>query len=327
VSAMLVFGAFMVLYRWVRRRAPDRSAFIASAVAGLLSGYAVINEYPAVVIAGAIALYLIAIARSRIRSLLAFALGAVPPALLGAGYNIAAFGKPFATGYMHVHSLMYHNEIHGGLLGLANPASYGINLPHLSALWEITFGTYRGIFLVSPVLLLFFAGLAYMWRRRDLRAEWVLCLGVVVAYFLMDASHGADLNGWSGGWSVASRHLTPVLPFMILPMVFGLRSLAFRVALVVLGAVSVAFMFMTVTATGDFNSADHNPLVNEMLPNFVHGHMLVNWGFLAGQQGLLSLLPYVVLASLLAARIVYVIHRVADTSERVQPAVGLPESA
>src|SRR5205807_3942788 len=35
VSAMLVFGAFMVLYRWVRRRAPDRSAFIASAVAGL----------------------------------------------------------------------------------------------------------------------------------------------------------------------------------------------------------------------------------------------------------------------------------------------------
>lgn len=324
ITAMMLFGAFMITFRWVRGRLPDRSSYLAAGGAGFLVAYAAISEYPTAVLGAALAVYLLVVARRRLRSLAAFAAGAVSPVAAGMWYNVAAFGKPFATGYMHVHSMMYRNEVKGGAFGFADPSAYGVQMPHLSALWQITFGTYRGIFLVSPVLLLFFAGASFMWRRRDLRAEWFLCVGVVVLYFLLDSGRGVDTNGWSGGWSVASRHLTPVLPFMIVPLVFALQSRLFRSALVALSIVSIAFMFMIVTSQGDFSSTDQNPLVNEMLAHFARGHILVNWGYMTGFTGFPSMAPYVLMAFLLIVRLIWLFRRPAVSFYK-QPA-GIPLS-
>lgn len=305
IAAMLLFGSFLLLYHQVARQQDSSRVTLFAALAGLLAGYAVISEYPTIVIVAALGGYLLLVARHRLKLALAFIAGMVPPALLGMGYDIAAFGKPFALGYSHVQSAAYHNSVHTGFLGLANPAKYGVQPPSLNSFWQITFGTYRGIFLASPVLLLFFVGLVFMWKQRQVRAEFWLCLAVVVLYFFMDASRGMGLNGWAGGYSVASRHLTPMLPFMIVPMAFGMPNRLFRRALIVLGAISIAIMFMVVSTGAPFIFTDHNPLVNEVLHRFARGTFQVSWGNFAGQKRFGSLVPLLVIALALLARIVW----------------------
>lgn len=300
ITAILLFASFLLLYYHVRHRQPHRRMFLLTGLAGLLAGYAVISEYPTGLIAVLLAMYLLGIARSKALTLGAFAAGALPPALLNLWYNLAAFGKPLASGYMYVKSDMYQSHMQAGITALLSSA---VRPPSLLSLWQITFWTYRGLFLVSPVLLLFFAGLAFMWRRRDLRPEFWLCVAVVALYFLMDASRGVDQNGWSGGWSVASRHLTPMLPFMIFPMVFGLRNRVFQTSLLILSALSIAIMFMTVATGAQFSFGDQNPLINEMLPEFTRGQVTVNWGYMLGLTGLTSLLPLFFVAAGLTLRL------------------------
>ena len=305
VCAILLFSAFLTLYWRVRGRTPDRSALKFAVLAGLLAGYAGISEYPTFVIAGLLGAYTLLVARDRARAGLAYAAGMAPPALLAVIYNLLVFGKPIATGYAYERVGAYRLHIQSGLLGRLNPASYGVRPPSLYSLWQITFGTYRGIFLVSPVLLLFFAGLVYLWKRRDLRPEFWLCLSVVVLSFLVDASRDVTQSGWSGGWSVTSRHLTPMLPFMVVPIALGLRERAFKLVFVALGAASVAMMVMIVYAVGLFTFADQNPLAHEVFPNFFGGKILITWGSLLGLTGFRSLLPLALIELGLLGRIVW----------------------
>lgn len=296
ICAILLFSSFLLLFYRVKGKPPSWDLWLGATLAGLLAGYSIISEYPTIVIAAGIGIYLLAVARDKVRTAAAFLVGMAPAAALNIGYNLVAFGKPFATGYDYVHSKAYHVHIPTGPFGLANPLSYGIQWPTPTSLWEITFGTYRGIFLISPVLLLFFAGIVFMWQRRDLRPEWWLCVAVVLIYFLMDAARGPDTNGWSGGSSVASRHLTPMIPFMIVPLVLGLKNRIFRIALLALGAVSIALMFMTVSSTYLFPYTDRNPIVNEVLPNFFHGKIEPNWVYVwrgtLALTGFSALLPF-----------------------------------
>jgi hypothetical protein len=305
----LLFGAFLAVFTRVRGQPPGRRVLLFSALAGLLAGYAVIGEYPTIVIAGCIGVYLLAVARDRVRSAAAYIAGMLPPAALAVTYNVLAFGKPFATGYNYVHSSWYHSNVHGGLFGLGDPSSYGVQPPSLYSLWQITFGTYRGIFLLSPFLLLAVAGAVYMWHKRELRPEFWLCVGVVLIYFLMDASRGVDQNGWSGGSSVASRHLTPMLPFMIVPIVFGFRSRWFRILFLITGLASVAIVFTIVSTSGLFTFTDQNPLMNEAFPNFVKERLGSNWvaiwGGAYGISGFASLVPLALGVAALAARLAW----------------------
>jgi hypothetical protein len=146
-----------------------------------------------------------------------------------------------------------------------------------------------------------------MWKRRDLRPEWALCLAVVIGYFLLDAARPENMNGWSGGWSVASRHLTPMVPFMVFPIVFALQRRAWRIVFTVLAAWSIGTMYLIMVTGngGGFAYGDQNPLVNEVVKRLARGHVEVNWGYLAYQTGVPSLIPLVLLVAAFALRIVW----------------------
>jgi hypothetical protein len=312
VCAVFLFAAFLLLFYRIRHKPPGRRSLLAAAAAGLLAGYSIISEYPTAAIVALLAIYLLVVARGKKLTIAAFVAGITPAAALNLGYNLIAFGQPFATGYMHVHSFAYHSDVHGGPLGLAGPGAYGIQTPSLDSFWQITFGLYRGIFPLCPVLLLFFAGVVFMWRRRDLRPEWWLCIGIVLLSFVIDAARGQDANGWSGGASVASRHLVPMLPFMMVPIAFGFRDRIFRIGFLLLGTVSVAFMFMVVSATYPFAYQDKNPLGNEVFPSFFHGRIVSNWILIwthtFGLVGFASLLPLFALALCLVVRILWLLR-------------------
>jgi hypothetical protein len=307
ITAVLLFASFLLLYWHVRYKPPNRRMYLLSACAGLLAGYSVISEFPTAIIAALLGIYLLVVARSRLRTLLAFAAGMIPPAALAIYYNIAAFGAPFATGYMHVHSEFYHSNIHGGIGGITNPLNYGIQIPTWNVIWQLTLGTYRGLFFICPVLLLFVPGVIVMWRRRSLRPELWLCVAIVVIYLIVDASRGVDQNGWSGGASVTSRHLVPMLPFMVIPIAVGLRNRPFRNAFLALGAVSMAIMFIVVSQTSFFTQTDQNLLANEAIPHFFANYIgpswttiwWASWGF----TGWVSLLPLAAAVLLFVGRL------------------------
>jgi hypothetical protein len=294
LAAALVFGAFVLLLR-VRLGELSRRALVA---AGALAGCAIITEYPTALLVALLATYAALTSADRFRALLAFALGAAPTLLLVALYNTLAFGGPLSQGYAHLAATSAFRA--GQAQGFM-----GITWPHLEALWQTTFGPYRGMFLLSPVLLLAVPGFIWLHRRSEWRAEWWLWLAVVVLYFLFTISYFE----WDGGFSVGSRHFLPALPFLMLPvgeLTRPERRRGWRIALVALAGASVALVGLA-NATGPlFDPVYHSPLTDWVLPSLVgrapgvpaaiapslwRAQLDNNWGMVPRLPGILQLAP------------------------------------
>jgi hypothetical protein len=104
----------------------------------------------------------------------------------------------------------------------------------LTRAFGLLFGSGRGLFVYSPVLLLALPGLVTMWRQR--RAEAILAACAPVAFVLGYSSY----PDWHGGLVWGARFLVPVIPVLMLPVVecFSVRRLGWRLALGVLVAAS-----------------------------------------------------------------------------------------
>ena len=307
LAAALVLGSFVVLLRTRRGELGPRFGLLA----GLLLGYAIITEYPTALLAGALGLYALTACPSPRQVTLWLGLGALPPLLLGALYNMLTFGAPLALGYSH----------------LAGPTTFrvgqsqgllGVTTPHLDALWQTTFGPHRGIFLLSPVLVLAIPGFLLLLRRQAWRPEARLALGAVLLYALFAVSYFA----WDGGYSLGPRQFLPALPFLLLPLgelVRPGRARGWNVAVVVLSLLSVVIVGLA-TAVGPLvDPRFASPLTQWVLPLlaglapdpalpvvpsgallaalwrsapfFMQARLENNWGQLFGLPGLTQLLP------------------------------------
>lgn len=323
LAAALLFGAFALLFHIRRGELRERAV----AGAGALLGYAVITEYPTALIAACLVIYALTLAGptavvrepradstrrwrvtgslGRIRALavepatirraVLLLTGAALPLALGALYNVLAFGGPFSTGYAHLAGPeLFRAGQSQGLLG--------ITLPHLDALWSTTVGPYRGIFLLSPVLLLCIPGFRALLRMPGWRAEAVLCLGVVTVYALFSVSYYM----WDGGFSMGPRQFLPALPFLVLPIGALLREggdARWRRPALVLATVSVALVELA-TAVGPLADPKYpSPLTDWALPRLLAGTLDNNWGMVFGLPGLLQLAPLALGLGLLYRRL------------------------
>ncbi|HEX6085788.1 MAG TPA: hypothetical protein VF266_14750 [Thermoanaerobaculia bacterium] len=130
-----------------------------------------------------------------------FILAGLPFGALLGWYHTVCFGAPWRTSLETAQNFTER----GLFLGLFR------NYPTKLALWGLTFSEYRGLFFVSPVLLLALFGLWKM-RRRDA----AIVLAIFAIFLLMVAS----FNGWEGGSSFGPRHILPAIPFLVLPLAF-----------------------------------------------------------------------------------------------------------
>jgi hypothetical protein len=222
--------------------------------------WAVITEFTSAPIAAAIALY--AAPRVFARPEKAMLIGcAIIAGLLVSSplfiYNTIAFGAPWKLGYQAVSGF---EGMQQGFLGLTSPK--------LNVIYEITFGLYRGILPLAPVLLLVPVGLFQMLKNKY-TSQAALIVFVVLYYLLLNASY----YYWDGGWSTGPRHITGMLPFacLALALVWSLAGRGTRLLILALLAVSAGLSALSAAVSMYSPSNFRFPLVEFLLPGLLGG--------------------------------------------------------
>jgi len=226
-TSVLLFFCFYALWR-AGRGATGRAYLAAGALAGAATACeytSVLTLLPLVVYAALNVATQFGDPKERVRGLgraLALAtLGAAPFVIALMIYHQACFGGPFESGYRYLNDPGYQGWHVGGFLG--------IGLPDARALILSAFSPLRGLFVLSPFLLLAIPGLLLMWkqyRRGDKSLGplfWLSLLQLIAhAYFTSSFSY----ESW--GWATGPRHMTPLIPYLLLPAGWVLQECANR---------------------------------------------------------------------------------------------------
>jgi 4-amino-4-deoxy-L-arabinose transferase-like glycosyltransferase len=286
---MAAFGAFVgfyLLWRVIYEDASLRWLWIV----GLLFSLTVITEYPVVPVLAILFIWAAVKLPNRM-ALWRVVVAAIPLGLLFAAYNYLTFHTPIPAGYEYSTNWQDVHQI--GFMSLT--------VPSLKTFLELTISTYRGIFFLSPVLLLSIPGFVFMWRESKYRAETIVLALICIFFFLYNSSSAM----WAGGDTVGPRYLTPMVPFLILPTIFvfnrWLKSRIGVAVIAVLIALSVFNVWVQTIGGQAFppyytegGSAVRNPLFDYSLPLFLKGNIARNYGQIIGLRGFLSLLPLLV---------------------------------
>jgi hypothetical protein len=206
-AGALGFGAFLLA--WRRR----------DLLAGLAAGTAILVEYQAGLIAVAVGLYVLL---RGLAPLARYVVGTVPPLLLLAAYDWAAFGSPFHLSYRYIAN-DYASDQKSGF--------FGIGIPHGHSVREVFVGEH-GLLLDAPVVVVAAAGLVLLWRNH--RAEAAVAAFVVAIFVLLNCGYFLPYGGGSPG----PRFLSPALPFLALGL--GPAFARWRVVTSVVAVVSIA---------------------------------------------------------------------------------------
>lgn len=289
LSAALLFGVF---YLNLPNRPPLRVPHLL--LIGFLLGYSVISEYPSVLIAAILFVYTFYRLYTQKRVALIF-YTVLSGGLVAAGwmlYNTLVFGGPLNLGYSH--SELWTAQHDTGFMSLT--------LPHWDALWGMSFGLFRGLFILSPWLLLFVPGLYIWWISAQVRCAWWICVASIVAMTLFNASSVM----WWGGYAIGPRYLLPAVPFMAFAAAFAFvqwqRQRWFRSLAALLFFCSALFTWGLTLADQAFPPDSlYNPLVEYALPNWQQGNIARNFGTLLGLKAEASLLPLLLIIGIVGS--------------------------
>jgi hypothetical protein len=202
-------------------------------------------------------------------------------------YNTAAFGSPFHLGYSDVQ----------GFAGMRS-GFFGIAMPQLSVLHEILIGPTKGLLRLSPILVLTPFALVMALRDRAWRGTALVVGAIALWYLVLNAGYFY----WDGGASAGPRHLTPMLPFLCLPLALLWRraSRAVRLLTALLLAASVALSLVCVSVDMLAQGSYADLLRDYMLPRFAEGRLDRVAKRLFGLSGIASLAPLLAVWAALA---------------------------
>jgi len=265
-------------------------------VIGLYVGLMLFFEYTFVIVVLGLTVYVFYFLKRKVR-ILVFLVGAMIPLLIFAAYLLICFDS-LTLPYALEKGDLFREGMAKGFMGVTKF--------RLATLYYITIHPYRGIFVFSPVLLVFFIGLVRIWREGRYHADFWLSVFIVIGQVSFNSSY----FGWWGGWSSGARHLIPMLGFMFPIILFGMKmARGVKWATCILVIISIGWM-LVITSTDPqpqqiYNTAvllspktSYNyvsPMVRINFQSIIHGMLenTLNLGRWIGLKRLWSLLPLI----------------------------------
>lgn len=301
VSSVLTIIGFYLLYKYLILEPDSSHPGIYIFLAGLASGWAVVTEYPSALIVTVLALYCLihSIIRNGLLSFRFgyFIIGIFFPAIVMFGYNYLVFDNPFYIAYFDESAAPHAAYREGGLLGLNIQGRQ-----FLKALYQTSFGPFRGFFHLSPFLILIVPGIYYFVRKKGHRALFFIIWILAAVYFFINSIYPY----WYGGKALGARHAMEILPYLVLLSLFFVARFPRISALFC--AVSIIFMLMATSVRPEEYVA--HPFRDLYFYAFLNGDLSLNHeatfqtnsvisssynsfnlGEAAGLKGQLSLIP------------------------------------
>ncbi len=223
LAALLVAAAWQLLRR-------DGSGLREAGLAGLCLGLGIGVEYSVAALA---VLFLLTQAR-HLRSAAALSVGTVVGTLPLMLYNWLVFEDPFEVSYQG-HLPNFQGE---GALGV-----YNLEVPQLDEIARALFGG-RGLFVLTPIMLLAFAGCALALQSGTARMRRDAVVALAGFALMLALSTGID---GIGGDSPGPRYLIPALPLLALPLAEAWR----RYPVLGIGTTAIGVVAMTAATITD----------------------------------------------------------------------------
>jgi hypothetical protein len=222
-------------------------------LAGFLAGLAVLSEYPMLVGAALLGVY---VATRGVKLAARFAMGAAPCAAVMLAYDAAITGSPFDLPQRHVRALFFPPW----------GRRFALDAQTLHAARMLLFSEYRGLLVYAPLLLVLFP-LAI--ARAESSARRGLLLAIACAQFTFVASYWM----WDGGWSIGPRHLVALIMLLTYEGVGALaRTPRAQLPFVGLASAGLALNLVAV-ATNPFVEGFMHPFNELYWPAFARGEI------------------------------------------------------
>ena len=177
-------------------------------------------------------------------------------------YNYAITGS--VTGSLYRYTVNFPGMMRG---------YYGLTYPHPDVLVKLLFTGGHGLFWLSPVLLAAPYALYRLWKVPGAKASAVTLAAVPLYYLLLNSSY----EYWTGGGSTGPRFLTPMLPFLCLPLAVLWAGAGKRLRAVLLALFTVSFLIslvcVSVSMTDPYDR-NKNILTEYLIPGFAAGDKL-----------------------------------------------------
>jgi hypothetical protein len=186
------------------------------------------------------------------RGIARYAAAAVAPLAALAAYQYVCFGSIFTISIAHEDARF-----------LTRGAAMGVfQWPTAGVVYAVTLSPYRGLFFFAPILLVALFGFRAWWRAE--RATCAASLIVIAAFFAFNVS----FNGWEGGFGIGGRYLVPIIPLLMMALLYMRRRMLAYVAI----ALSFAINFAATAVDPQPSATIPRPLTQYIVPLLMHGH-------------------------------------------------------